>query len=189
MTPEEYTERNVANSKSSSINHFHIGQSYTALANFFRPPRTVFNHTIIPREPPPSPEPFVVLHDLRSKSVLQFDTDEGIDSFQSFAVDKNHNPVLFMRGYPSPTWLEVIGAKYMVDPELFQRHLHLESLASRNHYVHPSLPSTRTNIFDLCITTIVSKDTYNLVTSLRMSKIYIRRRRKPLRSITETLKR
>lgn len=160
MTPDEYKERILANTKGESRNQFFPVQAYAALADYLEQRMTLASKIEHGKALPP-PEPFVVLHDLHSKSVLQFDADEGIDSFQNLPVHEDRNHVLFIRGYPSPKWLEMIGAKYMVDPELFQRHLYFQSLAAgeRNHYSYPSVPSTTAKIFDLCITTVVSKDT------------------------------
>lgn len=160
MTLDEYKERILANDKGESRNQSFPAQAYAALV-YYPKQRMTPTSTIEHGKAFPSPNSFVVLHDLHSKSVLQFDADEGISSFQNFPVHEDRNHVLFIRGYPSPKWLEMIGAKYMVDPELFQRHLYFQSLAAGelNHYSYPSVPSTKAKIFDLCITTIVSKDT------------------------------
>ena len=69
MTPEEYGERIIANTKGPNRNQYFPAQAYAALADFLdqnNPPTPLIGHA----ESSSPSEPFVVLHDLDSKSHL-----------------------------------------------------------------------------------------------------------------------
>jgi len=50
----------------------------------------------------------------------------------------------FLRGFPSPQWLNVVGDKHGVSLDLFQRHLQYKTFAlgGRDLCSSPSLPSS-----------------------------------------------
>ena len=103
---------------------------------------------------------FVTLYNLNnSGSQIQqyytakefYATHESLNGYKS--------SLLFMQGYPSPDWLNVIGSKYRLDPNFFQAHLH--SLFTDDHFRHPSPPSAA-HILTLRITTIGHRLSYCL---------------------------
>lgn len=63
--------------------------------------------------------------------------------------------IFFMRGYPSAEWLGLLGSKYHVDPEFFNRFLDFRSVDDRsNNFFVPPLPSHAWNIVDVPLITI-----------------------------------
>lgn len=101
---------------------------------------------------------FVTLYELSPES------QSRVQAFQSaadFAKDEKSLPskttsLLFMQGYPSPEWLNIIGEMYHVDPGFYQDHLN--SLYMTGHYDRPSMPSYSKDIIRLRITTIGRHD-------------------------------
>lgn len=61
---------------------------------------------------------------------------------------KSSGIILFLRGFPSPQWLNLLGAELHVDPELFSRHLEIstasvpDALRLDTSYLTP-FPKTR----------------------------------------------
>jgi hypothetical protein len=90
--------------------------------------------------------------------------------------------ILFLRGFPSPEWLGLIGCKYRIDPEFFNRFLDLPSVADRSNYLPvPSLPSNGWNIIDLSLITIgtrhstsIEDEPFDLGTMRRESDIALK---------------
>lgn len=74
---------------------------------------------------------------------------------------------VFMRGYPSPSWLNTVGAKFFVDPEFFLRHL--DGLDARRTSDTPYLPSLAASgqIVHLRIPTIGSWNDHAATSSVR----------------------
>lgn len=69
--------------------------------------------------------------------------------------------IVFIRGFISPRWVSTVGSKYNVDPEFFRRHMDFLSVSIERHaYSSPSLASSSSNIFRLCVTTILHKDDF-----------------------------
>ena len=66
--------------------------------------------------------------------------------------------LMFIRGFCTPEWLECINTKVPIDPELCQRHLHLDPTDNvRNSlFTSPQLPSASGNAFQLPFTTTCS---------------------------------
>jgi hypothetical protein len=68
--------------------------------------------------------------------------------------------MIFLRGHASSQWLNAVGQKHNVDPELFQRHLHKAfGPVGRDLYSSPSLPSSSSNVFQLTVSTICFRNT------------------------------
>lgn len=55
--------------------------------------------------------------------------------------------IIFMRGFPSPQWLNYLGAAFEIDPEFYFRHLDFSTglipAASRNFFYPTPFPKTR----------------------------------------------
>lgn len=101
---------------------------------------------------------FISLCGLSPGSSFRFDTVEKfLHVGNEVLPPEGQGRLLFLRGYPSPEWLNCIGAKYRADPEFFQRHLTPKSESS---YISPpfttapSLPSVQAGMVALHITTI-----------------------------------
>lgn len=70
--------------------------------------------------------------------------------------------LLFLRGYPSPEWLGLIGARHMVDPEFFVRFLHFKpakDAAFNNSF--PALPASTWNLLELPVITIGERKAFH----------------------------
>lgn len=72
--------------------------------------------------------------------------------------------LLFLRGYPSPQWLRVIGNKHGVNPDLYQRHFQYKTFTAggRDLCSSPSLPSSSSRIIQLTISTICAESSGRL---------------------------
>ena len=69
--------------------------------------------------------------------------------------------MVFIRGFLSPSWVSVIGSKYNIDPEFFRQHMDfLCASVDRHAYSFPSLASSSSNIFRLCVSTVLHRDDF-----------------------------
>ncbi len=103
---------------------------------------------------------FVLVHDLGTGSTASF--GPSLTSLANFP-DKDAIPkstVLFLRGYATPEWLTELANKHSISPDLYGRHLQYipSTLAGRNLYSSPSLPSSSARVFQLRIPTIFYRD-------------------------------
>lgn len=51
--------------------------------------------------------------------------------------------ILFLKGHPTPDYVDAIGSAYNVDPEFFRQHLGEHTLSGHHAYRTSSLPSSR----------------------------------------------
>lgn len=72
--------------------------------------------------------------------------------------DEVKNQIIFLRGYPSPQWLNTIGSKYKVDPDFFARHLDFLIPETSQKFPNPALPSSLSHLVQLSVTTTGSRD-------------------------------
>ena len=77
------------------------------------------------------------------------------------APTPNSSLLVFIRGWQSPAWLRILGARCDIDPEMLRRHLGF--LAPRKLFDQPSLPSDQLSIWRIRTVTIceLSYDTLN----------------------------
>ncbi|MCJ1410914.1 hypothetical protein MMC19_005001 [Ptychographa xylographoides] len=95
------------------------------------------------------------------RRVSHFDSATGLQSFAKYPLPQNESgQLLFLRGYPSPEWLNLIGGRYRVDPELFRRYISFGN--SRDLYDLPAPPSSSENIVRLSSTSIGRQSTASL---------------------------
>ncbi|UKZ69033.1 uncharacterized protein TrAtP1_010046 [Trichoderma atroviride] len=67
--------------------------------------------------------------------------------------------IVFLRGFLSAAWINNVGSRFFVDPELFGRHLDFRSTQDKsNNFSTPSLPSASRHLMELPITTIGSRE-------------------------------
>ncbi len=101
---------------------------------------------------------YAVLHELvfghgDSRRVSIFDRPQLLSSFaQSRKFQDAGGQLLFLRGNPSPEWIDFVGVQYLVDPEFFRRHLNFAQ--GRDFYDLPAPPSSSQNIIHLSVTSI-----------------------------------
>ncbi len=82
--------------------------------------------------------------------------DELSDAIVSLSGESDSaNFLMFLRGHPTPEWLNTIGAQFKVDPEYFRHHMDFNlSPGTSNWFSSPSLPSVSSNFITIRITTI-----------------------------------
>lgn len=80
--------------------------------------------------------------------------------FFSFKPNKaeQQSDIIFLRGYMSASWINHIGARYVVDPEFFCRHLDFHAPDDGfNGFSIPALPSSSWHLIELPVMTIGKK--------------------------------
>lgn len=172
---QRYSERN----KEAFV---YPGSNYRQLAQFLNPfpPQPAFkaSHKF-------KAFSYVILHTFGSgteKNIEHFDALEGTEAFSRICVPKSDTSqlltlkrdqtnigerrtnkpehgrleaLLFLRGYPSPEWLNLLGASYRLDPEYLRRHLLFSQY--KDCFDIPALPACSRNILQLRITTICTR--------------------------------
>jgi hypothetical protein len=139
----------------------YTGDNYEALADYLQKPYSQYPDPPGPRtDGREEPMQFVTLHDLnipeRTNDRIKIFSD--IRLFEETMREKAHSNsprlLLFMRGYPTPEWLNTIGWLCNVDPEFYLRHLNFKSEAKTNYFTSLMLPSSTSNIIRLRTTSI-----------------------------------
>lgn len=100
----------------------------------------------------------VVVHTIANGTTRRdcFDHSLGLERFLTFPKpEPKMDQIIFVRGSPSPAWINLLGAKYKVEPEFFRRHLRY--LPGRDHSDHPTLPSATTNTLSLSVISLYSR--------------------------------
>jgi hypothetical protein len=109
---------------------------------------------------------FAILHDLAydRKDTRYFTAFSGPDALQKFeehtAPHDNCGQLLFLRGYPSNEWINTIGARYRIDPEIFRRQLHHGQTCEFHDL--PDKPSSSMHIIKLSTSTIGSRQVLDI---------------------------
>ncbi|KAK3947356.1 cora-like Mg2+ transporter protein-domain-containing protein [Pseudoneurospora amorphoporcata] len=63
--------------------------------------------------------------------------------------------IIFLRGYMSAAWIKNIGARFIVDPEFFCRHMDFQNPdETPKNFSVPSLPSSSSHLIELPVMTI-----------------------------------
>lgn len=99
---------------------------------------------------------FAVIHDIATGTGTPFGpSSEDIAEFAAYEAVPEAT-LLFLRGYASPQWLNAVGEKHNVSPELYRRHLQdgVFTSGGRDFHSSPSLPSSSARVFQLTIPTI-----------------------------------
>lgn len=151
----DYVQSIVAHSRRHTANSLYPGQNYLDLAAWIQQEphqRSILDdqhvlgvlHCLAPGEP---------------SRMLQY-RYRDIDSFMTQIRSTDRiNRVLFLRGYASPDWISIIGSRFRIDPEFFNRHLaFMTTLVYRSAFSTPSLPSSCRNIITLRINTIIEQN-------------------------------
>ena len=156
VKPQEYAQKVRDHSQTSLGNSLHSGQRYESLAQFlWAPYQYIPRRSSLNRSKPEEDGDFVT----------SFEFDNDIHSvpvplrqslFQpQVGNTAPGNRLLFLKGYPSATWLNELGARYKIDPEFFYRHLCF--LSNGQHKIRPEpfvLPSSQATIFQLAMTSV-----------------------------------
>lgn len=165
---EDYAHLVEAHARQAADNSLYPGLNYENLSQYLLEPYT---RSYKPRSREPSVEKshkgratcFVMLHDLsaapheRGTPFLSPDAFERSEAIQNLGASST-GYLLFMRGNPTPEWLNTIGYSCNVDPDFFLKHLDFRSTAGKQDYFNlPSLPTTNENFIRLHWTTIGSR--------------------------------
>ncbi|KAI0101401.1 hypothetical protein GGR51DRAFT_530651 [Nemania sp. FL0031] len=114
----------------------------------------------------------------------------GLKSFASLAApDALTTRIVFVRGYPSAGWINVLGSQYRIEIDYFRQKLSF--LENKDYYDMPPLPSNSKNIFHLGISTIYQRQvalTQSQIRSLRgVEKRAVRDHHRSLNIIGESI--
>ena len=157
----EYAAKVRAHAAVTSKQSIYPGDDFRHLADFlWQPYNTQLN---LPKR--------AAARDSYFASLYKIGGDERVPlSCQSFAtveeVEKLHDrdiftfstfPLLVLRGYPSPEWLNILGGRFDIDPEFFQRHLLFASVSGKNTSKNSPaliLPSCHANMVSLQVTNV-----------------------------------
>lgn len=81
--------------------------------------------------------------------------------------EKPHSCIVFMHGWLTRDWINHIGARHVVDPEFWARHLDVRPADdSSNNFSVPALPSTSWHLMELPVITIGTRRTQKGETDL-----------------------
>lgn len=170
MTPQGYAKIVLVYSQLPSG----IGQNHERLARFLSPPTDPYNND---RIAPITEDRFLTVYRLGNSRQPSRDGNAGPSSdaeritpemkpihfsnwkqFEDFSPpgpQDDRNQLLFLRGYPSREWLNLLGCKYHVDPEFFRRHFDFRSPTDgSNNFSTPSLPSASWHLIKLPMMTV-----------------------------------
>jgi len=141
-------------------NSLYTGSNYVSLAEYLQKPYRKGSSVSISFDTNTDPE-LVTLHDLRlpEKDDHRVQRFGNIEDFIRTCEEKrkqaSSSVLMFVRGYPSPDWLNHIGWLCNVDPEFFLRHLDFaHSSTERGYFTSPNLPSSNANHLRFRIPTI-----------------------------------
>ena len=156
VKPHEYAQKVRDHSQTSISNSLYSGQRYESLAQFLWEPYQFASGRIsLNRSKSEQAEGFATFCEFNDDippilAPLKWPLSQGQNG-----NTPPRNCLLFLRGYPSATWLNELGARYKIDPEFFHRHLSF--LSNDQHNFRPTpfvLPSSQSTIFQLTVTSI-----------------------------------
>jgi hypothetical protein len=167
-SPRDYANAVNSHASRSTENSLFPGQNYERLAKYLQEPyesRVYSNLRDFQPAPKDNEADFATLVDLNPNTRDRVTHLQDVLHFESImdlqACDDRSGRILFLKGLPSPKWLNSIGSMCQVDPEFFQRHLEFRSTVGRpDYFPYPSLPSSSSNIINLQLTTIGSRETF-----------------------------
>ncbi|KAJ3541339.1 hypothetical protein NM208_g4656 [Fusarium decemcellulare] len=160
-TAQAYASRVRAYSDATCAQSLYPSESFRGLGDFLWQPfisrPTFTSHPSVEAECRGLAAPFVSLYQYHHREStfgqLQF---ANIDEFQelgdSVFPEKDSFALLLLQGYPSPDWINILGARFNIEPEFFQRHLSLSP--DMRHPTARLIPSYNSNMASLPITTI-----------------------------------
>lgn len=143
-------------SQTSISNSLYSGQRYESLAQFlWAPYQFVSGRLSLNRSKPEQAEDFATLCEFNDDIPPVLAPFRRSLSQPQIGNTSPPSCLLFLRGYPSATWLNELGARYKIDPEFFHRHLSFLSNDQHNFRPKPFvLPSSQSTIFQLTMTSV-----------------------------------
>lgn len=169
-TPNEYAKAVDVHASRRQESTLYPGINYRTLALFLkvRTTKPIASDTFT----------FAILHSLAfdvhdPRRITGFQTPSELESYEPpNGAISDSGQILFLRGHPSSDWVNTIGARYRVDPEVFRRHL--PHINSEDFFDLPALPSYSDNIVKLRVPTIgrCTAHTMNRVEGRRETERY-----------------
>jgi hypothetical protein len=178
VNPRQYAEHVNSYAALSSTKSLYPGSNFESLASFLQQAyrRHPGEHDLSKGKAPTLQEhPFLVHYNLKDSAAGR---TKEFTSAQDLLEYTDHNirepdsaNLLFLRGYPSPEWLNVIGSKFMIDPEFFRRHLDFQREPTTSpDFSLPPLPSATFHMTRLRISTVASRMDNKPVTNKRFQE-------------------
>lgn len=159
-SPKDYASAIRRYSTRSEYESLYPGVQYRSIARFLNVPAHVRPENGIHKKHiyKQRKHSFAILHDLAygrddPRYFTTFSDSSGPQLFSTHPAPHDHcGQLLFLRGYPSQDWINSIGARYRVDPEIFRRQL--QHGPKCEYFDLPDLPSSSMNIIKLFTSTI-----------------------------------
>lgn len=157
VSPDEYKQAIYAHSQRFAVFSSFPGRNYSALANWLIRPTP--SSSLLPK--PGDSHILIVVHNLDEYGLDRVQTITDTDPI-SLPPPRSHpgqrkGRLLFVRGFPSPSWVAELGSRYRVDPEFFYRHLDfLDASPHGSCFNTPSLLNTTNNIIHIPVNTILT---------------------------------
>lgn len=124
--PRDYAVAVYRHTLRNKERHLSTGTNYRSLALFLKSTNT-HAPSGATQAPGVSREHDVfIIHDLTpaGRRITRFSGITGLQKFSKHPLPADDcGQLLFLRGLPSPEWVNTIGVRYRVDPELFRCHL------------------------------------------------------------------
>ncbi|EEU44958.1 uncharacterized protein NECHADRAFT_85226 [Fusarium vanettenii 77-13-4] len=146
LRPEEYANAVLGYSKLSTG----AGQNHISLAQYLHDrPATVR------LDLRPNSEEFVTLYLLGIEQIARQSSSQSSRHHSPSGGDPPENCIIFLRGFMTAQWINNIGARYLIDPEFFCRHLDFSPVDDNaSAFSIPSLPSSCVHLIELPVFTI-----------------------------------
>lgn len=152
-SPQDYAAAVHRHSLRSKEHHLFTGTNYRSLALFLKSTSPLSSTTPAPRFS--RDHDVLVIHDLSPSGhhITRFNSITGLQNLNNHPLPGDGcGQLLFLRGLPSSEWVNTIGARYRVDPELFRRYLPVTS--GQETFDLPAVASSSSNIVKLTVTSI-----------------------------------
>jgi hypothetical protein len=164
-TPVDYAQTVKDYSQQTVQTTLFPGSNYLPLANFLnRPYEHRASTPSVSRNTSHIEDPFVfaTLHEFGNEKhhkVTHFTSGKaGLERYAQYNTTSSEcGRLLFLRGFPSPDWLNLIGSRHRVDPEFFRRHL--DFLQPSGSFDLPATPILARNFLSLPVITIGKRRT------------------------------
>lgn len=169
-TPENYASAIISLSRRCANTSVFPGNNYVDLAEWMLQDRNILtgNASTAPKTPlvytPDAKHDLVIVYCSADKKwhVEGYDSEQCQSLHGDMLIPADDvGQIIFIRGFISPQWVSSLGSKYSIDPDFFRRHMDFLSVSIERHaYSSPSLASSSSNIFRLCVTTILHRDDF-----------------------------
>ena len=153
----QYTTRIKHHAELSSCCSLHSGENYRSLARLLTNADSISNTQRQPSRRSSFDHVCVYFLKQGSSAILfKYDAycDHGVFR-QELASDGQVPRLIFIRGRPSPDWIETLGSACTIDPGFFRDHMNF--LERKNYFDLPSLPSQSNTAIKFRLTTICKR--------------------------------